>query len=280
MGRRRANRLRIELPVSVSGFDTKGDPFVKSAKTADISGRGIRLTGIQCVRGPGEIVRVQYKDKRGRFRVIWMDKESGMLGLEGADDAKLLFGDHLPASAEAEVDTYSAQHGLERREGERREGDRRQHKRYHCNGFATVREANREFGTDGRVLDISLSGCYVEMMSPMRVGTPAHLDIKLSGHVLSLPAIVRVSQANMGMGLEFTQIPAGEMIKLAQVIGELAGQPGPTAPAASPAQAEPPEQAGPFETDQVGRAVLRWFGAHDQLTREDFQKLLRDMKAQ
>ena len=72
MGRRRANRLPIELPVSVSGFDTKGDPFVQSARTVDISCRGIRLGGVHCVRGPGEIVRVQYKNQRGRYRVIWM----------------------------------------------------------------------------------------------------------------------------------------------------------------------------------------------------------------
>jgi len=274
MGRRRANRLHIELPVSVSGFDTDGNPFVKSARTVDISWRGIRLSGIQCVRGPGEIVRVHYKDKLGRYRVIWMEQETGTLGLEGVEGASLLFGDHLPASAgtDAEVDTYSpppsvqsaasSTHGAERREGERR-----RYKRYNCNGTASVRETNREFGSDGRVMDISMCGCYVEMMSPMRVGTPVHLDIKFSGHVLNLPAIVRMSQANMGMGLEFTEIPAGEMVKLAQAIAELSGEPGPTAA---------PAQAGPAAPEQVGSAVLKWFTTHEHMTREEFQKLLRE----
>lgn len=287
MGRRRANRLHIELPVSVSGFDTNGNPFVKSARTVDISWGGIRLTGIHCVRGPGEIVRVQYKDKRGRYRVIWMEQETDTLGLEGVEGAKLLFGDHLPASAgtDAEVDTYSlplsveaaasSTHRGERRESDRREGERRRYKRYNCAGIAGVRESNREFGVEGRVLDISMCGCYVEMMSPMRVGTPVNLDIKLSDHVLKLPAIVRVSQANMGMGLEFADTPPGEREKLDQVIAELGGEPRPTASSASPA---PPAQAGPADPEQVGSAVLGWFAAHDQLTREEFQELLQENK--
>jgi len=283
MGKRRAKRLQIELPVSVSGFDTNGNPFVKSARTVDISCFGIRLSGIHCVRGLGEIVRVQYKEKRGRYRVIWMEKETGTLGLEGVEGAKLLFGDHLPASEgmDAEVDTYSlplpveaaasSKHGVERRENERREGERRQYKRYNCNGVASVRETNREFGIDGRILDISMSGCYVEMMSPSRVGTPVHLDIKLSGHVLNLPAIVCVSQANMGMGLEFADIPPGMREKLDQVLAELSGEP---PSATSPA---PPAPAGPADPE-LGNAVIRWFATHEQLTREELQELLRENK--
>lgn len=282
MGRRRANRLHIELPVSVSGFDTNGNPFVKSARTVDISWCGIQLSGVHCVRGPGEIVRVQYKDRRGRYRVIWMEQETGTLGLEGVEGAKLLFGDHLPASAgtDAEVDSYSPPPSVEsaasstrrgeRRESDRRQGERRRYKRYNCAGIASVRESNREFGAEGRVLDISMCGCYVEMMSPLRVGTPAHLDIKLSDHVLKLPAIVRVSQANMGMGLEFADIPPGEREKLDQVIAELSGKPRSAASSASPAQ------AGPADPEQVGSAVLGWFATHDRLTREEFQKLLQE----
>jgi hypothetical protein len=284
MGRRRANRLHIELPVSVSGFDTNGNPFVKSARTVDISWCGIRLSGVHCVRGPGEIVRVQYKDKRGRYRVIWMEQETGTLGLEGVEGAKLLFGDHLPAAAgtDAEVDTYSpplsveaaasATRTGERRESDRREGERRRYKRYNCAGIAAVRESNREFGAEGRVLDISMCGCYVEMMSPLRVGTPVNLDIKLSDHVLKLPAIVRVSQANMGMGLEFADTPPGEREKLDQVIAELSGEP------RSAASSAPPEHAGPAYPEQVGNAVLGWFATHDQLTREELQKLLQENK--
>lgn len=287
MGRRRANRLHIELPVSVSGFDTNGNPFVQNARTVDISWRGIRLSGIQCVRGPGDILRVQYKDKRGRYRVIWMEQETGTLGLEGVEGAKLLFGDHLPVSAGtgAEVDAFSppksaesaasSTHGGERRESDRREGERRRYKRYNCNGTACVRESNQEFGVEGRVLDISFSGCYVEMMSPMRVGTPIRLDIKLNRYLLKLPAIVRVSQVNMGMGVEFSDPPPSEREKLDQVLAELSGEPRPATSSA------PPAQAGPSNPEQLGSAVLRWFATHDQLTRDEFQKLLQeDKKAQ
>ena len=284
MGKRRANRLRVALPVSVSGFDKNGNPFVKSAKTVDISRRGIRLIGIHCVRGPGEIVRVQYKDQRGRYRVIWMEQETGTLGLECVDGASLLFDDQLPAPAgtEAEVDAFSLppsmqtaasqMRGFERRESERREGERRRYRRYNCNGIASVREANREFGMQGRVLDISMSGCYVEMMSPMRVGAPVRLDLKLNGHVLNLSAIVRVSHANMGMGLEFIDLTPPATEKLDQVLAELSGE-SRTAPTPAPSAPAPPG-----EPSQVGKAVLRWFATHEHLTRAEFQKLLRESK--
>ena len=195
-----------------------------------------------------------------------------------------MFGDLLPASEgmDAEVDTYSpplsaesaasSMHRGKRRESDRREGERRRYKRYNCAGIAGVHESGREFGVEGRVLDISMCGCYVEMLSPMRVGTPVHLDIKLSSLVVNLPAIVRVSQANMGMGLEFVDIPPGEREKLDQVVAELSGEP---RPAASPA---PPAPAGPAGPEQIGNAVLGWFSTHDQLSREEFQKLLQESR--
>ncbi|MBZ5567896.1 MAG: PilZ domain-containing protein [Acidobacteriia bacterium] len=284
MGARKGKRLQIELPVSVSGFDMNGDPFVQKAKTVDISWCGIRLKGIRCVRGPGDIVRVQYKDKRGRYRVVWMEKDTATLGLEGVEGARLLFGDHLPPSAgiHDEVDTYSpppavqsaasSTHGAERRAGDRRQGERRRYPRYNCAGIASVRESNSHFGSEGRVLDISMCGCYVEMMSPMRVGTPIRLDINFSGHALSLPAIVRMAQLNMGMGVEFTDVPPGEMEKLRQAIAELSGEPQRAAATATSAP------AGSAAAIQLGSAVLRWFATHEQLTRKEFQELLRENK--
>ena len=281
MGARKGKRLQIELPVSVSGFDKNGNPFVQKAKTVDISWCGIRLAGIRCLLGPGDIVRVQYKDKRGRYRVVWMEEETATLGLEGVEGARLLFADHLPPTAGilTEVDTYSPPpavepaaspaHGGERRTSDRREGERRRYKRYNCAGMAHVRESNSQFASDGRVLDISLCGCYVEMISPMRVSTPVHLDMNLSGHVLSLPAMVRVSQLSMGMGVEFTDVPPGEMEKLCQVIAALGGDLGGVAGTAT---STPAGSAGAV---QVGSAVLRWFATHDQLSREEFQELLR-----
>jgi len=289
MGRRRATRLPIQVSVSVSGFDADRNPFVKPAKTIDISQEGIRLTGVPCAAGPGEVVRVQYKDKRARYRIVWMDRETGTLGLAWVEGASPLFSDHLAqVGDETEPDMFAvpenavevaspSRHSSERGESERREGERRQYRRFNCTGGATVREPGDQFGMDGRVLDISMSGCYVEMMSPMRVGTKVHLDMKLSKHKLSLPGIVRVSQLNMGMGVEFVNFPAGEREKLDEVITELSGEHG-TSSFAPPAAPAPPLSVPPATLDsvQIGSAVLKWFATHDQLTREEFQKLLRD----
>lgn len=287
MGRRRAARLQIELPVSVSGFDANGDPFAKTAKTVDVSWTGIRLRGVPDAPGPGEVVRVQYRDKRARYRIVWMDQGAGTLGLVGVEGPTPLFVDHLPPlTTDNDLDIYEVPateiepaaplgHSSERRESERRAGERRRYKRFNCSGVAHVREENSQFAVEGRILDVSMSGCYVEMMSPMRVGAKVHIEVKLCGQMLSLPAIVRVSQLNMGMGLEFAVFPPGQREKLGQVITELSGEHGTGTFAAL---AAPPEQSQPAMVDpgEIGSAVLKWFATHDQLSREEFQKLLRE----
>ena len=53
MGRRSYKRLRIELPVTVSGLDTNNNPFIQSATTIDISARGLCVRGISCLRAVG-----------------------------------------------------------------------------------------------------------------------------------------------------------------------------------------------------------------------------------
>ncbi len=287
MGRRRAARLQIELPVSVSGFDAIGNPFAKTARTLDVSWTGIRLRGVPDAPGLGEVVRVQYKDKRARYRIVWMDKEAGTLGLVGVEGPTPLFVDHLPpVTTDSDLDIFEVPatqiepaaplgHSSERRESERRAGERRRYKRFNCSGVAQVREETSQFAVEGRILDVSMSGGYVEMMSPMRVGAHIHLDVKLCGLMLSLPAIVRVSQLNMGMGVEFVNFPPGQREKLDQVITELSREHGTGTFAAL---ATPTEQSGPAMVDpsEIGSAVLKWFATHDQLSREEFQKLLRE----
>jgi hypothetical protein len=72
------------------------------------------------------------------------------------------------------------------------------------------------------------------------------------------------------MGVEFTRMAPAEADRLCRIVSELAGEaPGPTPPPA----AETPE-ISPASPEQVGEAVMRWFGLHETLTREAFLKLM------
>jgi hypothetical protein len=288
MGRRQYKRLHIALPVTISGLDGNGNRYTQSATTTDVGVNGMRLRGVLCLRAPGELVQVEYKGRRARYRIAWIGARGtrweGLVGLQGLEGARFLFSDHLPPSAcrvaNAEPDTYIAETApppdtcpdhaaVERRAHDRREQERRRHPRYNCAGIAKLWENGNEHSATGRVNEISRGGCYIEMMSPMRIGTAIRLELSVSGRTIHLEGIVRTSQPNFGMGVEFTRMAPAEAERLCHLVSELAGE----VPAPEPAAAETSglPTASP---EQAGEAVMRWFGLHEMLTREEFLKLM------
>jgi hypothetical protein len=288
MGRRQHRRLYIALPVTISGRDTNGNPYTQSATTTEISVNGLRLCSVLCLRAPGEPVQVEYQGRHARYRVAWIGAKGtcweGMVGLQGLEGARFLFSDHLPPTtyslAGAEPDTYTDETApppaacpvpaaVERREQDRRQEERRRYPRCSCAGTAKLWENENMQLVTGRFNEISRGGCYVEMMSPMRTGTAIRLELSVRGRTLHLEGIVRTSQPNAGMGVEFTRMAPAEAERLCHIVSELSGE----VPALQPAAAETP-QISPASPEQIGEAVMRWFGLHETLTREDFLKLM------
>jgi c-di-GMP-binding flagellar brake protein YcgR len=294
MGRRQQKRLRIALPVTVSGLDNSGKEFTQSSTTVDISPRGVRLSGVRCLRARGDPVQLEYKHKRARYRVAWIGQpgtsDDDLAGLEGLEGAQFLFGDHLPAASfptlSAEADTYctepqaAADHAaVERREAERRQemrrqDERRRHPRINCVGTARIWEEGQKHDISGRINEISLGGCYVEMMAPVRIGTAIRLELAINSSSIRLEGIVRASQPYFGMGIEFTKIIPAESEKLHRLIAELNGEVVPETPPA-PVQQSP--RADNVPGKELGDALLRWFGSHDTLTRQDFLTMMEQL---
>ena len=72
MSSRHERRVRCVLPVKVAGTDVEGKSFERLTCTLDISERGARITGIPDRLRPGVEVEVNYKNRRGTFRVAWI----------------------------------------------------------------------------------------------------------------------------------------------------------------------------------------------------------------
>lgn len=289
MGRRQYKRLHVALPVTISGLDSHGNHYAQSATAVEIGVNGMRLSGVRCFRAPGELVQVEYQGRHARYRVAWIGAQGtpddGLVGLQGLEGARFLFSDHLQATAcslaGAEPDTYTAATApppafgpdpaaIEYRDHTWRDEERRLHRRHNCAGTAKLWENGSEHSIAGRVNEISRGGCYVEMMAPMRTGTAVRMELSLCGRMLRLEGIVRASQPTIGMGVEFTRMAPADAERLCHIVAELACE----VPGSSPEpEAEPPElpTASP---EQVGAAVLRWFGLHDTLSREEFLKLM------
>ncbi len=69
---RQKPRLAKVIRVWVRGVDQKGDPFVQSAYTIDISEKGARLDGAGTITRPGETIEVKRLWRKARYRVVWV----------------------------------------------------------------------------------------------------------------------------------------------------------------------------------------------------------------
>jgi len=71
--------------VRVYGIGTDKKPFVQEARSMDITRRGARLEGVHQIRDVGEIIGVQYEEKKARLKVVWVgepgSKIAGQIGL-------------------------------------------------------------------------------------------------------------------------------------------------------------------------------------------------------
>jgi len=303
MGRRQHKRYRIALPVNITGIDGSGNRFAQSATTVDIGFNGAQLRGVRCLRSVGDAVEIQYKGKRARYRVAWIgvpgSDVDGHVGLRAVEAENNLFGDHLPQIPALEPDNYvipttvssaardsnsSGSDTAGRMDSSAQQQERRRHPRFNCAGTANILENGSAVSITGRVNELSLGGCYIEMMSPLRSGTSLNLVLDVSGRKVKVDGIVRNSQPTFGMGVEFIRMEPAEAEKLHALVCELSGGapvlnkpssipspqllPSPSVQSRVAASAE-----GIASNAEIGEAVLRWFGTHDALTRDEFRRL-------
>jgi PilZ domain len=61
---------------------------------------------------------------------------------------------------------------------------------------------------DGRIVDLSVSGCFIESVALPRVGQTVTVSIAISGGQINLPAEVLYSESNQGFAVRFVDTPA------------------------------------------------------------------------
>lgn len=311
MGKRREPRVPLDIQVKVCGMDTAGHPFVQSAYAIQISRSGVRLTGVGPLVRVGEIVVVIYKNRKARFKVVWIgapgQPEAGQAGLEAADPNALIWDFALPHPG---IDGYSTSASIGGYSGaavktdqstqapafstsatpilrSAPETERRNAARYKCRGSADMYVTGVSFPTRGQIDDISLSGVYIQTAAPLLVNNIVNLHLTIQGFSLQAEAEVRTSHPGVGMGLIFTKMTTENRLVLGAVVNRLAGV---AASAGKPKTAPPAEPLGPkseplgprsqqqspaMKWDAIGRSVSEWFQNHENLTKDEFLDLIR-----
>ena len=226
-------RVDISLDVKVWGLDVYGKPFVQHARTVNASSAGARLIGIDCVR-EGEVISLQHGESKARCKVIWVGRDaakSRQIGIQCVEPDKSLFGSKLklpaiPAAGFAPSYTGTAgaaQPAPARRTMAETPGTRRAQQRFHVAGGVELRRNEGAPPVFGNLSDVSLTGCYVETVSSLPVGTEVLFMLRIRDTVVRGRAQVKTSHHAVGVGLVFMHISKEDQQKLEFLVGTLAG---------------------------------------------------------
>jgi hypothetical protein len=281
VGRRSEQRIALRVPILVRGKDSRGSPFVVNAHTYDITATGGSLNGLKGIADVGSKIEIEYQGRKAMFRIQWIGSvgtpRSGHAGVKCLEPGNYIWGVPLgewtpdsfdpenppppspPAPPPLRVD-YVAPPAPR--------SERRRFPRVACRIEATVADLGSSMNLPVKVTDVSLGGCYAEMLSPLPVGSPVDLALDTAQGVVHARGKVVIAQTGMGMGVAFTAISPEDFEKLREV----------APPVAQPAERErssPRPQSNPTSAPSNGRAASRRASQVAPTTQEVLEAILR-----
>ena len=235
MGKRREHRVIASLPVVVTGTDQNGNPFTQTAQTIDVSRTGARLSGIRCLRGPGEMVTVECGSRSARFLVSWIgipgSAEDGQFGVKALQPEKRIFRVELgeprsdgyipPPAHTPEPSTTSP---VLRKSEPWDQSERRGFPRIRCSGTAQITQPGVAFPIWARIADLSLGGCYLELIFTMPRLSPVELIVTLNERRFAAKGTVVTSHPGIGVGVRFTDIGNESRSVVTELLRELTAE--------------------------------------------------------
>jgi hypothetical protein len=93
--------------------------------------------------------------------------------------------------------------------------------RYSLIVAAEVIELQTDTHIRARTSDMSLVGCYLDMMNPLPLGTDVRLQLAQQDTTFTALGTVAYTQANMGMGITFTVVEPDQQRVLEQWLAVL-----------------------------------------------------------
>jgi hypothetical protein len=293
LARRSEPRITISFPVVVRGFDAQRKPFSVNAETCDISATGACVQGLGNLVEPGSKIELEFQDQSAWYRVQWVRQNgSAATGRAGMRCLEKKYIWNVPQKP-WELDRYNQNEPIAQRAydssitaGGR---ERRKYPRRACRLDAQISTPDSTSPLRGTITDISMNGCYVEMLSPLPVDALIGLAFALEGAILHANGKVRTSQVSFGMGVAFTGMSPEDYEQLRKFAPPANAAKAPTvesspaaAPVRVPAPPAPPSAAsgpnggtrppaGPSEpsVSRALEAVIRALIRKGVLSRED-----------
>src|SRR5689334_1749644 len=186
-------RIPADLPVRVWGMSSNGRAFSQSARAQNISSEGALLSAIDYDLTVGDVIGVQYKEKKARFKVIWVinagSEQKVQAGVQVLSDQEAPWKYELPVAGK---DVAPA------------ESNRRRFTRHKIPIPMEIRDETAGAPMRVQVTDVSGNGCYVETILPLQKATNLRVEFWIDEKKVAGSAVVRTCDPGVGMGLEFT----------------------------------------------------------------------------
>jgi PilZ domain len=110
--------------------------------------------------------------------------------------------------------------------------ERRYSPRYGCEGTAEISVPSQGRLVRGRIVNLSLGGCYIDTNAALDVETKVEIVLRVTGLAFRAAGEIRSVYGSAGIGIQFTGMSAGGRVRLKELIAELeeawfaAGMPG------------------------------------------------------
>ncbi len=156
--------------------------------------------------------------------------------------------------------------------------NRRQSPRYRCTGAAEILQRGSRWEW-GRVNDISNSGCYIEIVQLLPIGSVVQLRLTIADTLLDIAANVVSNDPGIGMGMGFNALSQEQASQLAQIVKRINAQQPPTAP--HPKYLEPsapPVQITREAAPDILAKIIKLINEKGILTRQDLIEIVKANK--
>ena len=210
MDRRPETRLPTVILVRVWGMDADGRPFFQNANATNLSSEGASFTRINHPLKAGDVIGVQFGEKKARCKVVWV--VDGGVARQIEAGVQILPGQQSPWQEAIKTHNPPVSPSKNKRRYVR-------HKVWFPLeiGF----EDSRRTHMQTNATDIGGRGCYVETLLPLPLGTKVKITFWMDSEKIQTSGVVRASDGGVGMGIEFTQLDDHVQERLQQYLEKL-----------------------------------------------------------
>lgn len=212
-------RVTVDLKVRIWGMSAEGRPFSQHARAHNISSEGALISGVDNELKVGDVIGVQFEDKKTRCTVIWVMNtgpvKKNEVGIRLVADQDCPWRAYLPLDGAPPAMDSS---------------NRRRFHRHKISLPLEMRDERINSPIRINATDVSGNGCYVESMQPLAVGTVLRVDFWMDSEHINISAVVRTCDPGVGNGIEFTGMQPEAKARLQAYLNAIDPQMGVAAP--------------------------------------------------